>query len=471
MTIAEVWRKSSLYFSVILCTSVFAQAGVLEVTCVNGSGEPVSGVKVYSVALGQNKPEDEKTNKEGVAVFKKLPDGYYRVFAHEQGHAPAYFEWIQVSGDQQKSASLTLKSGEDHPLYFEDNQKLAEAQQALQQGGTALQNKQFDEAEAQFKKAIEDNPAEPAAYFSLGMLYVQQNKFDEAKARLTKAVELFKMYEAVQGSSNPAISQQLQQAENQLQFLPVRSLAAKIDEATNAKDYDKALNYLDQLQKLRPDDPRIYYTMAYMLAQTRNIDEALVKINKAIELKPEEQDFLNLKKQLMDIQQQQAAQKEANAARARVAEVQQLNKDGKYEEAIVKAQEVLPETPKELQPVLWAEITNANIRMKKYAEAADAYQKDLELNEKPVAEGLYKLGEQFVHKGQQDAASAVFEKVLEVDPNYAEAYYQLGMYYFYEKQNKEKAKQLLNKYLSVGKNKDNLSNAKNVLVVMEKEKG
>jgi tetratricopeptide (TPR) repeat protein len=471
MTIAEVWRKSSLYFSVILCTSVFAQAGSLEVTCVNASGEPVSGIKVYTVALGQKKADDEKTNKEGVAVFKKLDDGYYRVFTHEKGYAPAYDEWVQMSGDQQKSVSLTLKPGEDHPLYFENNQKLAEAQQALQQGGAALQNKQFDEAEAQLKKAIEDNPAEPAAYFSLGMLYVQQNKYDEAKAMLTKAVGLFKMYQSVQGSSNPAIGEQLQQAETQLQFLPVRSLAAKVDEATKAKDYDTALKYLAELQKLRPDDARIYYTMAYMLAQTRHIDEALTKIDKAIELKPDEQDFQNLKKQLVDIQKQQAAQKEANAARSKVAEVQQLNKDGKYEEAIAKAKEVLPETPEKLKPILWAEITNANIRLKNYAEAADAYQKDLELNKKPVAEGLYKLGEQFVHKGQQDAASAVFEKVLEVDPNYAEAYYQLGMYYFYEKQNKDKAKQLLDKYLSIGKNKDNLSNAKNVLVVMGKEKG
>ena len=137
----------------------------------------------------------------------------------------------------------------------------------------------------------------------------------------------------------------------------------------------------------------------------------------------------------------------------------------------MRAKAILPDTPKELQPILWAEITNANIRLKKYAEAAEAYQKDLELNNKPVSDGLYKLGEQFVSRGQQDAACVVFEKVLELDPNYAEAYYQLGMYYFYEKQDKVKAKELLNKYLGVGKNKDNLDNAKNVLVVMEKQKG
>ena len=471
MTMVEVLRKSSLYLSVILGTGLFAQAGVLQVTCVNQSGEPLSGVKVYSEAVGQKKTEDEKTNNAGVAVFQKLADGYYRIYAHEKGYSPSYTEWVQLSGDQQKSISLNFQPGNDAPLYFESKEKRAGAQMALQQGIAALQNQKFDEAEAQLKTAIEDNPAEPAPYFSLGMLYVQQNKLDQAKTELTKAVELFKMYNDVQGASNPAIGQQLQQAESQLQFLPVRALTAKVDEATKAKDYEKALGYLAELQKLQPNDARVYYTMAYMLAQTRKIDDALVKIDKAIELEPNEQDFQTLKTQLLGIQKQQAARDQANAAKDRVREVQQLNKDGKYAEAIARAKAILPDTPKELQPILWAEITNANIRLKKYAEAAEAYQKDLELNNKPVSDGLYKLGEQFVSRGQQDAACVVFEKVLELDPNYAEAYYQLGMYYFYEKQDKVKAKELLNKYLGVGKNKDNLDNAKNVLVVMEKQKG
>ncbi len=469
MTIAEVWKKSSLYVAVSLCLGLFAQAGVLKVTCEDQSGAAISGVQVHTVALAKQKVEDEKANGQGVATFKDLPDGYYRVFAHEEGYAPTYVEFVELKGNEQKSVTLTFKPGEaDQMLYFEDDNKLATAQQALQAGGTALQNQQFDEAEAQLKTAIENNPAEPASYFSLGMLYVQQKKWDQAEPQLKKAEELFKIYQDVQGESNPVIGQQLDKVQNELKFLPIRRLADQIDAASKAKDWDKALGYIDQLQKLQPNDPRIYYTKAYMLAQNRKIDEAITAIDKAIELKPDEQDFEDLKNQLTAIRKQQQARQEANAEKNKVAEVQQLNKDGKYQEAIDRAQQVLPEVSKDLQPILWAEITNAHIRLHQYAEAVDAYQKDLELNEKPVAPGLYALGDQFVHKGQQEAASVVFKKVLELDPNFAEAYYQLGMYYFYEKQDKAQAKQMLEKYLKIGKDEDNINNAKNVLTVMEK---
>lgn len=472
MIIADALRKSSLYLATFLCSSLIAQAAVLEVTCVDQNGKPISGVKVQSIALGQQKGDQEKSNKQGVAVFKKLSDGYYRVFAHQKGYDPVYLEFIQLQGDGQKSVSLTFEPGDAKELiYFEDKDKLAAAAQALRDGATAMQSGQFDEAETQLKKAIDDNPAEPASYFSLGMLYVQQKKWDEAETQLKKAVELFRMYAAAAGPSNPTVQQQLEQAENEVKFLPMRRLASQIETATKQKDYKKALSYLDELQKLRPNDPRIYYTMAYMLAQTQQLDAAIEKIDKAIELKPDEKDFTDLKTQLVGIQKQREAQKEANALKAKVLEVQQLNKDGKYQEAIDKAKAAMSQVPEDLQAALWAEITNAHIRLEQYPEAVAAYQHDLELNKQPVAPGLYKLGEQFVKKGQQDAASAAFEKVLELDPNYAEAYYQLGMYYFYEKQDKVKAKAMLEKYLTMGKNEDNINNAKNVLVVMEKEKG
>lgn len=467
--IAEVWKKGSLLLSVFLCSGLLVQAGQLEVKCVDQSGSPISGVKVRSLALGKQKGKDEKSNKQGVAQFKKLDDGYYRVYAHQKGYAPAMTEFVEVKGDQQKSVTLTFEPGnQDEPLYFEDRDKLAAAQQALQAGGAALQNQQFSEAETQLKAAVEDNPAEPVAHSTLATVYLQEQKWDLAETELKEAAKLLQMYQVVMGDSNPAIGQQLENVQTQLKFVPVRKLAYEIDVATKAKDFEKALGYLGELVKLRPDDARVYYTMSYMLAQTKQIDEAVEKIDKAIELKPDEQDFQNLKKQLVTIQANQAARAKANEARAKVAEVQELNKDGKSQEAITRAEAVLPEVPKELQSALWAEITNAHIRLGQYPQAVDAYTNVLELDQKPVAPGLYKLGEQFVRKGQQEPASAVFEKVLELDPNYAEAYYQLGMYYFYEKQDKAKAKELLEKYLTLGKDKDNLDNAKNVLVVMEK---
>jgi hypothetical protein len=46
----------------------------------------------------------------------------------------------------------------------------------------------------------------------------------------------------------------------------------------------------------------------------------------------------------------------------------------------------------------------------------------------------------------------------------------LGMSYYYAKKNTEQAKQLLNKYLEIGKDQGKIDNVKNVLIVIEKRK-
>ncbi len=148
--------------------------------------------------------------------------------------------------------------------------------------------------------------------------------------------------------------------------------------------------------------------------------------------------------------------------------VQELIKDGKPAEAIEKAKVALQDIDKQYHQVLWEEMTTAYLALEKYPEAIDARQKVLEMKGEPVDQGLFDLGQEFVRKGKQAQARMVFEKVLQVNPNFAEAYYQLGMDYFYELNDKVRAKTMLEKYIEMGKDETNLNNAKNVLIVMGK---
>ncbi len=65
-------------------------------------------------------------------------------------------------------------------------------------------------------------------------------------------------------------------------------------------------------------------------------------------------------------------------------------------------------------------------------------------------------------------AQVAFEKVLKLNPQNAEAYYQLGMIHYYDKKNDKRATELLTKYLEIGKQKDHLENTRSVLVVLKK---
>ena len=70
----------------------------LEVLCVDQNGNPINKVKVFLQGIGSSeKPEDERSGKDGIAQFEKLPDDLYRVWAHEKD-----FEKVLWISDNQK---------------------------------------------------------------------------------------------------------------------------------------------------------------------------------------------------------------------------------------------------------------------------------------------------------------------------------------------------------------------------------
>ena len=83
-------------------------------------------------------------------------------------------------------------------------------------------------------------------------------------------------------------------------------------------------------------------------------------------------------------------------------------------------------------------------------------------------QALFALGEKLSKQGNSQVAQLAFEKVLKINPQNAEVYYELGMIHYYDKKNDKRAKELLTKYLELGKQKDHLDNTKSVLVVLKK---
>ena len=101
-------------FILLLAGGPLLGNSILKVVCLDDSGNPIKGVKVYLQGLGsQDKPEDEKSNRSGVAVFKGLPDDFYRVWAHQKKFESTYLEFIRLEGGQQQEVTLQFKPG-DH---------------------------------------------------------------------------------------------------------------------------------------------------------------------------------------------------------------------------------------------------------------------------------------------------------------------------------------------------------------------
>jgi hypothetical protein len=68
---------------------------------VDESGDAIEKAEVWVAAFKSKKGKKDKTNREGIAEFKKLKDGFYRVWARADGFKPGPFEFLRVSGSRE----------------------------------------------------------------------------------------------------------------------------------------------------------------------------------------------------------------------------------------------------------------------------------------------------------------------------------------------------------------------------------
>jgi tetratricopeptide (TPR) repeat protein len=459
-------RNNLLVAGLVTCLAVAALAAqnTLEVKVQDAGGTPLNKVKVQLWGVQQSKADDEKTSKQGVAVFNKLGDDFYRVWVHAEGFEPALHEFVSLKGGSRESVTLTLKPGADRSFYFEDQAVLDQANQLLREGGMALQNRQFEMAENRLKAALAVNPSDPNAKHNLGLLYLQTGRFEEAEKTLTELTGLLDLLVYLDNPSDPRFSRQRADVQELIRNIPLQKLVREADQAMEANNFPQAVAKLEELARMQPDSANVYYTMAVAHVRMNQLDEAETKLDKAIQLDPGQQAFRTLKEQIVKTRQTRAE----NEAKSKVAGVLELSKAGKHNEAIARAKEVMDEVPDNLKKILWGEMANAYLALDQQDEGMEAYRQMMLLAGDPVDEGFFKLGQEYVKRGKQAQARKAFQKVLEVNPDHAEACYQLGMDYFYEQGDKENAKRLLEKYLKLGKDETNLDNARNVLVVIER---
>jgi len=212
--------RSALALAVVLAASGPAAAqSIVRGTVFDAGGNPVEGATVSIESTASNRRAETKTNDKGEFMQIGLPSGAYNVKASKddlQQTKPANvsqgrpvqleFQLTQTSGltPEQIKAQLeaqalaqgaldALRAGRDAEAVKMFSDILAttptcgDCQYNL---GVAHSNlKQYDEAEAAFRKAIEIAPT-GAAYTGLANLYNAQQKFDLAAEAGAKAASM-----------------------------------------------------------------------------------------------------------------------------------------------------------------------------------------------------------------------------------------------------------------------------------------
>jgi len=197
-----------------------AAQGTIKGSVRDSKGQPVEGAKVIIDMQGGARTVhyENKTDKKGEFLQVGLPLGSYKVVAEKDalGSAPATTNVrsgigvpinlvLDTAAAAEVAKSGALKKLFDEGVAMADSGNHAGAidkfNEAIKMtpkcndcydniGSIHTQDKEYDKAEAAYKKAIEINANDADAYNGLASVYNAQRKFDEAAAASKKASEL-----------------------------------------------------------------------------------------------------------------------------------------------------------------------------------------------------------------------------------------------------------------------------------------
>jgi tetratricopeptide (TPR) repeat protein len=472
----------------------FSQNSALQVKCADSSGNPLSNVKVVAFNLDNQKAKEKKSDAQGNAEFTKLDDGVYRVIGRKDGFAPAFFEFTVLKAST-GSVSISLAAGADKKLYFEDEAEARKSDDQSKQAFSLIQQNNPVEAEKLLLQSIEINPSNTDTLFYLALVNLQQSRYDQGVEFLNKATKIASILK-----SSPSIDKTLQVHYEEIiqkaQQLMLRIPAIKGDAALKQKKYDEAIAAYSEAIKNEPNNPEYYANLAIALTNSKRLDEAVAAISKADQLKPGT--YADLKKNIDTRKENERLSK----AQAILDEGNKLLQAGDAAGAIQKYEEAKGMVAQDRQAPIWRQIGKANAKLNQPDAAIAAFRKSIELapadkieeyrnsfaqfylDAKKYDEALDVLSDpktagsqsveqvmlslaQKVKSSNPQIAIAAMERALKANPDNADTYFELGQQYYFDKVD-VRSKELLTKYLEIGKDANKIQQAKDLLTMINR---
>jgi tetratricopeptide (TPR) repeat protein len=491
-----------LFLLSVLLLPLSAADTKITVKCVTEAGEAMTGVQVFAAEVRTAKVVDHKTNKQGVAEFKKLLPGVYRVIARAQGYAPAYKDIFPVKPGEQVHVELTFHPGDAMTkMYWEDEALGQQVAQLFQEAIDLMQQNKLAEAEEKLEQAIKINPSIPGARQNLAIVYVHQERWEEAQEQLKIAVQNvqdLKLIEEAGGGDTSNHDKMIEDLGKVIDTIPAMKVQARATKALEEGKNEEAVVLLEELTVLTPDDGNAFYNLALAQAKLKRYEDSRQSINKAAALHPEDKNIQELKRLLAENEKALALQEVQKVVQAG----NEAFKAGNFQEAVAKYDEAMADAPSEMHADIWGGLARSYQKLDQKEKMVEAYQKAIELSpdkarfaqeladhhfaddqiaegvqtltavykqgNEPMDQALFAAGAAYRKKNRAKPATALFEEALKANADHAEVHYELGMIYFYELKEPARAKTMLEKYVKIGQDQGHLESAKAVLIVIER---
>jgi len=182
-------RRAGLILCSFLATLAFAlpaaAQGLVNGVVTDDKGQPVEGASVVIEAEGTNRHFDMKTNKKGEFMQIGLSSGPYKVTATKDKLTAT--QNVRISQGRPATAKLVLGAAGASPA---DNAAANALRKVLDDAIAASNAGKYDDAIAGFTKAAETQPTCFACFYNIGYAHAQKKEYDEAETNYKKAIEL-----------------------------------------------------------------------------------------------------------------------------------------------------------------------------------------------------------------------------------------------------------------------------------------
>src|SRR5580765_1608770 len=183
-------RRAGLIFCSLLATLAFAlpaaAQGLVQGVVTDTAGQPIDGASVVIEAEGTNRHFDMKTNKKGEFMQIGLSSGPYKVTATKDKLTAS--QSVRISQGRPANAKLVLgAAAAGSPA---ESAAATALRKVLDDAIAATNAGKFDEAIAGFTKAAELQPTCFACFYNIGYAQAQKKDYDNAETNYKKAIEL-----------------------------------------------------------------------------------------------------------------------------------------------------------------------------------------------------------------------------------------------------------------------------------------
>jgi len=272
-----------------------------------------------------------------------------------------------------------------------------------------IQQKNFDKAMDLLVQEVQKNPKSDEGHYLLGVVYGEKNEYNKMNDSYNKSL-------AVSNNFKDNIEQSKQYYWTTLFNRGVKSYQEGVNsqnEDSSRVHFSKAANYFETAINIIPDSTDAYKNLAFVYINTREYDKAAEPLKK---LKDKEKSVESYQF-LGEILYEQGNQLKENDSTAAM---------NYYNEAINVLEEGRKIYPNE--PKILLALSNSYIAANKLDVAKDVFKAGVEAE---PGNKYYRYNYGVLLLGAEEYAEAEkqFVKAIEIDPNYENALYNLGVTY------------------------------------------